>query len=72
MAYPKHIWRKGEIINAEPLNNIENGIANEETRATEIEEILDNKIEINKSSSDDAINTEKYELLKQKMIYHNV
>lgn len=58
MAYPKHIWRKGEIINAEPLNNIENGIANEETRATDSEVILDNKIEANKSASDDAIATE--------------
>lgn len=58
MAYPKHVWRKGEIIAAEPLNNMENGIANEETRATEVEEILDNKIETNKSSSTDAINTE--------------
>lgn len=58
MAYPKHIWRKGEIINAEPLNNIENGIANEETRATDSEVILDNKIETNKSASDDAIATE--------------
>ena len=44
MAYPKHVWRKGEIINAEPLNNIENGIANEEMRATEVEDILDGKI----------------------------
>lgn len=58
MAYPKHVWRKGEIIAAEPLNNMENGIANEETRATEVEGILDNKIETNKSSSTDAINTE--------------
>ena len=59
MAYPKHIWRKGEIINAEPLNNMENGIANEETRATEAEGILDGKIETNKTSSDDAIYTER-------------
>ena len=59
MAYPKHVWRKGEIINAEPLNNMENGIANEETRAIEVEEILDNKIETNKSLSTDAINTER-------------
>lgn len=59
MSYPKHIWRKGEIINAEPLNNMENGIANEETRATEAEGILDGKIETNKTSSDDAIYTER-------------
>lgn len=59
MSYPKHIWRKGEIINAEPLNNMENGIANEETRATEAEGILDSKIETNKTSSDDAIYTER-------------
>lgn len=59
MAYPKHVWRKGEIINAEPLNNIENGIANEEIRATEVEDVLDGKIETNKSSSDDAIETER-------------
>ena len=58
MAYPKHIWRKGEIINAEPLNNMENGIANEEIRAIGAEEILDNKIEANKASSTDAIDTE--------------
>lgn len=58
MAYPKHVWRKGEIINAEPLNNMENGIANEETRATEAEEILNNKIDTNKSSTDDAVDTE--------------
>ena len=59
MAYPKHIWRKGEIINAEPLNNIENGIANEETRAIETEGILENRIESNKTYSDDLINTER-------------
>lgn len=59
MAYPKHVWRKGEIINAELLNNMENGIANEETRAIEVEDILDNKIETNKSLSTDSINTER-------------
>ena len=59
MAYPKHIWRKGEIINAEPLNNIENGIANEETRAIETEGVLENRIESNKTYSDDLINTER-------------
>ena len=58
MAYPKHVWRKGEIINAEPLNNMENGIANEETRAIGAEEILDGKIASNKTISDDAIATE--------------
>lgn len=59
MSYPKHIWRKGEIIHAEPLNNMENGIANEETRAIGVEEILEGKIETNKTSSDDAISTER-------------
>ena len=58
MAYPKHVWRKGEIINAEPLNNIENGIANEEIRAIEVEEVLDEKIDANKSIADDAVATE--------------
>lgn len=58
MSYPKHIWRKGEIIHAEPLNNMENGIANEETRALGVEEILNNKIDTNKSSTDDAVETE--------------
>lgn len=58
MAYPKHVWRKGEIINAEPLNNIENGIANEEIRAIEVEEVLDEKIAANKSIADDAVATE--------------
>lgn len=58
MAYQKHVWRKGEIISAENLNNIENGIANEETRAIGTEEILDDKIDANKTISDDAISTE--------------
>lgn len=58
MAYPKHIWRNGEVITAELLNNIENGIANEESRAIETEEVLDNKIDSNKTISDDAISTE--------------
>lgn len=58
MTYPKHVWRKGEIIAAEPLNNMENGIANEETRAIDAEEILDSKIASNKAIADDAISTE--------------
>lgn len=28
MAYEKHTWTDGELISAERLNNIENGIAN--------------------------------------------
>ena len=44
MAYVKHVWRKGEIIQADPLNNIENGIFEEEVRALASEEVLDSKI----------------------------
>lgn len=58
MAYVKHIWRKGEVVEADLLNNIENGIFNEEVRATETEEILNTKIENNKISCDDGIETE--------------
>lgn len=58
MAYVKHVWRKGEIIQADPLNNIENGIFEEEVRALASEEVLDSKIENNKSSCDDGIETE--------------
>lgn len=58
MAYVKHVWRKGEIIQADPLNNIENGIFDEEVRAIASEEVLDSKIENNKASCDDGIETE--------------
>ena len=58
MAYVKHVWRKGEIIQADPLNNIENGIFDEEVRALASEEVLDSKIENNKTSCDDGIETE--------------
>lgn len=58
MAYVKHIWRTGEPIVAEPLNNLEDGIFNEEARALEAEEILDNKINTNKSACEDGIETE--------------
>lgn len=58
MAYVKHTWRTGEVIQAEYMNNIENGILNEETRATESETILDDKINTNRSRCDDGIETE--------------
>lgn len=58
MAYVKHTWRTGEIIKAEYMNNIENGILNEETRAINSEGVLDDKINANRSRCDDGIETE--------------
>lgn len=59
MGYIKHTWRSGETIKAEYLNNIENGILNEETRATNSEDILNNKINTNRSVAEDGIHTEE-------------
>lgn len=44
MSYPKHTWVKNEIIRAKQLNHIEDGIYEEEQRASNAEEILGNAI----------------------------
>lgn len=40
MAYQKHRWVNKEIIKADQLNHIEDGIYNEEQRATQAEELI--------------------------------
>lgn len=59
MAYRKHIWRNGEVIKADLLNNMENGIFNEEARALEAEETLDQKIDNGVASVTNAIGVER-------------
>lgn len=59
MAYRKHIWRNGEVIKADLLNNMENGIYNEESRALEAEETLDQKIDSGVASVTNAIGVER-------------
>lgn len=59
MAYRKHIWRNGEVIKADFLNNMENGIYNEEARALEAEETLDQKIDNGVASVTNAIGVER-------------
>jgi len=59
MPYRKHIWVNGEIIKADLLNNIENGIYNEEQRAMTAESTLDGKITTNKTLADNAIGAEE-------------
>jgi hypothetical protein len=44
MSYQKHTWVSNEIIKKGQLNNIENGIYNEEQRALEQEELLQQAI----------------------------
>lgn len=45
MAYKKHTWVSKEIIRAEQLNHIEDGIYQEEQRAKNAEEILGERID---------------------------
>lgn len=44
MAYQKHNWVNKEIIKADQLNHIENGIYQEEQRAAQAEEILNQSV----------------------------
>lgn len=44
MAYQKHNWVNKEIIKADQLNHIENGIYQEEQRAVQAEEILNQSV----------------------------
>ena len=45
MSYQKHLWVKNEIIRAKQLNHIEDGIYNEEQRATNEEELISQAVQ---------------------------
>lgn len=45
MAYKKHIWKKGEIITPELLNNMENAIEEAHKLFEKLEKLLEKKIE---------------------------
>lgn len=44
MSYQKHVWVKNEIIRGKQLNHLEEGIYNEEQRASNAEELLSQSI----------------------------
>lgn len=57
MSYQKHNWVSNEIIRKTPLNNIEQGIYNEEQRAKEQEELLSELIsdEVTRSTNRETV-----------------
>lgn len=57
MAYQKHTWVNKEIIKADQLNHIENGIYQEEQRATQAEELLRQSISGEASRASNAETT---------------
>ena len=57
MSYQKHIWITKEIIRREYLQNMEDGIYNEEQRALLAESTLDGKIQTEKERAIEKENT---------------